>query len=358
MATMQTTVPLRADLSPQSSTLSQSHKLDISTSKSSRRLPFHIPSSLPILPFTANEWSKAIADVKKDYVSRRYGPCVARCNDILQNLRDKTVVEPIYLIYIHFYAASSQESMARTFYHASSQRRNLFYQAKEHYEKASQLITAATNALHSDKTFNLGSVCGDSPSSARTSGMWTPSTVSETSSRSTSISSIDEAHSPTKRQRRRPGHQTDSSIEPQSIVRPDSPTLGLSPLADTSFQDLLDAMPSPPPHRPSSRACIEPATPSDTGSVTSLHSSHRLSVLLADLRSQVTRHLSFIESELTTARQPLPVTTNLGLGDKKQRSMDLRARIERLRAGGWQRRRFDASRYEELRENAMADIIS
>jgi hypothetical protein len=39
------------------------------------------------------------------------------------------------------------------------------------------------------------------------------------------------------------------------------------------------------------------------------------------------------------------------------RSPELQARIERLRAKGWERKRFDARRYEELRENAVADLV-
>jgi hypothetical protein len=38
------------------------------------------------------------------------------------------------------------------------------------------------------------------------------------------------------------------------------------------------------------------------------------------------------------------------------RALDLKARIERLRAEGWQRKRFDPRRYDALCEAALADL--
>ncbi|KAH6888680.1 hypothetical protein B0T10DRAFT_562248 [Thelonectria olida] len=337
-----------------------------SSTRASRRLTPNFPPSLFILPFTSAEWSKAIADVKKDYTCRRFRPCVARCNDILGRLRDKTVVQPVYLIYLHFYAASSQESMAFALHHASPQRLNLLNQAKDHYGKASQLITtAAAIAATNNTTAKRRSLCGavvDSPTSARASGLWTPSLYSESSSRATSISSIEDAFAVSaklKKKRRRASCQSTASFEQsveqaRMISRPDSPTLGLSPLAGSTFQDLLDAMPSPPPGPPNTTPATSEAEDSDTEG-----SARRFSALLVALQSQITRHMSFVEADLAAISKPAPPTpTNLGLGDDERRSLELQARIERLRAGGWQRRRFDASRYQELRENAMADIYS
>jgi hypothetical protein len=93
---------------------------------------------------------------------------------------------------------------------------------------------------------------------------------------------------------------------------------------------------------------------------------HRYSALLTSLQRQVFRHLTFIESELLEivaqeAVPPSPVSVmvvhpvhpSIDAG----RSPELQARIERLRAKGWERKRFDARRYEELRESAVADLV-
>ena len=40
----------------------------------------------------------------------------------------------------------------------------------------------------------------------------------------------------------------------------------------------------------------------------------------------------------------------------REKSADIKARIERLRATGWQRKRFDAGRYEALREQVLSEL--
>ncbi|KAI0482618.1 hypothetical protein GGR56DRAFT_685514 [Xylariaceae sp. FL0804] len=45
-----------------------------------------------------------------------------------------------------------------------------------------------------------------------------------------------------------------------------------------------------------------------------------------------------------------------GGGEGKAATEDLRARIERLRTGGWRRRRFDSRRYEALREQVLGEL--
>lgn len=51
------------------------------------------PSALPMIPYTPAEWTKAVAEVKKLYLHRRYRPCSARCATILDNMKD--TVSPI-----------------------------------------------------------------------------------------------------------------------------------------------------------------------------------------------------------------------------------------------------------------------
>ncbi|KAH7162697.1 hypothetical protein B0J13DRAFT_615322 [Dactylonectria estremocensis] len=390
-----------------------------SSAKSTRRLPQNLPGCLPILPYTSSEWAKAIADVKLAYVSHRYRPCAARCTEILDNLRDAATVKPAYLIYLHFYAASAQEMMSRGLHHASTARVNFLHQAQDHYLKASHLIATIDAAdadinqalfQYSASTIVYEYDFGDSPSSilsSQPSATWSPSirsmpswAPSPSSSNRSSVnrSSMDRFSMDSSRG----NAATSSKRKSDNHVRPDSPTLGLFPFASGTFQDLLNAMPSPPPTVPASppehvRAAQpaelvasagnlahpqpirlsqsfqipervqtpepiqlpEPAQNSEPMEerLPGTGAAHRSSALLSGLQRQITRHLSFIDADLAAARNPPPTATNLGLHDDEHRALDLQARIERLRASGWQRRRFDFQRYQQLREKAIADMM-
>ncbi|KAL6403686.1 uncharacterized protein AUP68_13054 [Ilyonectria robusta] len=335
------------------------------------------PGCLPILPYTSSEWAKAIADVKREYVNQRYRPCAARCTEILDNLRDASTVKPAYLIYLHFYAASAQEMMSRGLHHASTARVNFLHQARDHYLKASHLIAtldaeeAAMNPSflrYSDSSLVYDYDYSGSPTSilsSQPSAMWSPSLRSRgPSPASSSRSSIEYSHSQIKPLKLLKPLKRTSNSHSQVSVRPDSPTLGIAPFADSSFQDLLDAMPSPPtspgiqPDLPSPAEAAEsaPSEPAEQP-LPNVNAMHRSFALLSGLQRQITRHLSFIETDLAQARNPPPTATNLGLRDDERRALDLQARVERLRASGWQRRRFDFQRYEQLREKAMADMM-
>lgn len=43
--------------------------------------------------------------------------------------------------------------------------------------------------------------------------------------------------------------------------------------------------------------------------------------------------------------------------DEEQQIADIQARIARLRASGWQRKRFDPTRYRELCERALYEVV-
>lgn len=54
-----------------------------------KRLSQQAPTPLPVLPYTAADWSKAVAEVKRQYVNRRYRPCSVRCSEILDNIKNE-----------------------------------------------------------------------------------------------------------------------------------------------------------------------------------------------------------------------------------------------------------------------------
>lgn len=63
-------------------------KLSRPPARTPKRHSQQVPASLPVLPFTSAEWKRAIAEIKKCYVTRRYRACSARCNEILTNTKD------------------------------------------------------------------------------------------------------------------------------------------------------------------------------------------------------------------------------------------------------------------------------
>ncbi|KAM0297414.1 hypothetical protein ACHAPM_009540 [Fusarium culmorum] len=357
------------------------------------------------LPFTSTEWSNVIADIKKEFINRRYRPCATRCSDILNKLEDsvsclvnvktkykpnvtQSIVEPAYLIYLHFYAANSLEMLARALDQGVPARTTLLYQARDHYQRASTLINAADStvgpALLRRPSGTMTTLpclhSADSSVSSYVSSTWTSS---HSLSPASSISSIQSA--PTyKRKKKR---VTFSDVPMELLERPDSPTLGLGsflgPARSSSPKFSGNESSIPPALRTSSsqtpRSILTPrsaqneAAPhmqSELDPFRHARSVHRYSALLSGLQRQVFRHLNFIEAELdqqqsivreeekplSPPRRVVVLAASATPNADKVRSLELQARIERLRAKGWERKRFDVRRYAELRESASADM--
>ncbi|KAF4998148.1 hypothetical protein FDECE_11883 [Fusarium decemcellulare] len=363
----------------------ESCRASAADNKSPDYLPESLSESLHVLPHTSTGWSKVIGDVKREYLNRRYRPCATRCSEILDTIKDSTVIEPAYLIYLHFYAASSQEMLARALQPPSPSRTSLLHQARDHYKRASSLINAADSAVGpallrrpSGTTTTLPSLhSADSSVSSYASSTWTSS---HGVSPASSISSIQDTPRPKRKKR-----VTFSEMPMELLERPDSPTLGLGtflgPIRSISPDPLDgDAAPGTPvmPLRPSAtipRSCLTPRSApievmsypgSEFDPFRHARSVHRYSALLTSLQRQVFRHLTFIEAELReTAEQdeqpPSPVSIMLvhpvSASIDERRPPELQARIERLRAKGWERKRFNVRRYEQLREHAVADLV-
>lgn len=55
------------------------------------------PSTLPMLPYTQAEWVRAVSEVKRLHLHRRYRPCSARCSAILDNIKDTVSLPHLHL---------------------------------------------------------------------------------------------------------------------------------------------------------------------------------------------------------------------------------------------------------------------
>ncbi|KAH7329268.1 hypothetical protein B0I35DRAFT_40926 [Stachybotrys elegans] len=319
------------------------------------------------IPSTSLEWKKLLARVKREYIAAKYQACSALCRSTLDAAKGYAQVEPAYLIYLHFYAASTLDIQARALHqNAGPLRMRMLRQARDHYRNASKLAFAEEDAmarplhcswpvppsLHSPSS--SVSSCFTEPMSG---GWRTPSRTSSTSSRS---------HKRSTGRKKSVTFSDDIAVEYplEPLIRPDSPTLGFDETFGRTSPSPLSPEPMIQPLQlgPSSILHFEEAADESSGEddpvfadvFTLDRSIHRYSTILSTLSRQISCHLESIQIEIAAAQQ----STTSHMPTEELRSLELRTRIARLRATGWQRRRFDAKRYQILCETAMADLYS
>ncbi|KAJ0168555.1 hypothetical protein CTA2_4542 [Colletotrichum tanaceti] len=345
-------------------------------SRTWRRLSMQTPASLPVLPYTSAEWSKAVSEVKRQYMNRKYRPCSLRCCEILDNIKESASIEPAYLIYLHFYAASSFDMLSRPLRGTSPYRTKLLQQARDHYTQASNLSKAADETMaRSSRPSSAATSSMHSPSSSvssrASSRTWTNSTA--LSSPTPSVYSVEEAVNNKLSNHQAPQKKRVTFCEApeEPFIRPDSPTLGFEDFLCAPQENeprYLPVLPEEPEPADEPEEMAKPPTPEplnedcDAFDFLQERSIHRYCGLLSSLRSQIAVHIADIEEQLATPSQTIPSVNSFPtraatpeLSDEL-RSLDIKARIERLRQSNWQRRRFDASRYEALRESVLAEL--
>ncbi|KAL8376146.1 hypothetical protein RB595_007316 [Gaeumannomyces hyphopodioides] len=374
--------------------------------------------SLPVLPYTPVEWKRTMAEIKRHHVGKRFRACSSRCVEILDNLKDSSTVEPAHLIYLHFYAANSLEMRARPFPMGTLARGQLLTQARKHYDEAAALILAAEFSVTSRT--RSGSACASglftmttsslhSPSGSVSSGTW--STPTTNSSPTNSVCSFDDmlskssslapsprcsalASTPRSAKAKKtvsfslPKEET-FKFPTEPVIRPDSPTLGFddayfsAPITKQELPELprgpavVHIISEPEEEREYRRIIgrqdeyeydqaffIDPLDDDDYDRSTA-RSVYRYCETLSVLRAQIASHshnldeLMGLPCKATEAASPVSPALSCGSLDSASEEMlalDRQARIERLRRQGWQRKRFDASRYERLCNDVLAEL--
>ncbi|KAK7923415.1 hypothetical protein PG985_007486 [Apiospora marii] len=327
--------------SPLASTHRRQQSLPVVVTRNPRRPSISTTiQQITVLPYTADEWKKTLGEVKQKYLNRKYRTCSAKCCEILDNLKDTSNVEPLHLVYLHFYAASSFEMCARPLSQSSTYRTKLLRDAREHYEDAALLINKAEEvttqksrsgsvssiASHSP-SLSLSSCLNASPRSSMSSGDETPGSKRPTKKKKkVSFSGLPDLEEVTK-----------PMPQPDPYYRPDSPTLGWeesyyvfgtpAPPAPQQEQP-VESLPAPlasvaetepEPESPASFSRKEfsfpspPSTPTppadDDGSTFNLElflqtkSMNRLVSQLSALRSQIAYHRDAIEGLLVSSEE-------------------------------------------------------
>ncbi|KAL7798112.1 hypothetical protein V8C37DRAFT_368714 [Trichoderma ceciliae] len=330
-------------------------------------------------PSTPSQWKRALAEVKRDFINRKYRQCSTRCQEVLDSIKDSHKPDAACLIYIRFYAASALEMQVRSLQHTSPYRTKLLLQARDHYRVAADLAKEDDAAMRRSSSGSLSPMPSLHTPLGSDASFSTIST--RVSSPSLSISSLDSCmKSPNSRPKSKkrvafcdvPSYEPSYASTCEPIIRPDSPTLGFD-------DDWCVRQPTPEPPA----LCPEPLRlgsgrpqfplPSPTNSDFStvqddddnyfdiptaadsfLHarSVHHYCTVLAGLQRQIASHLGWLERDIAAAEDPKPPQVL----SEEMRALELRTRIERLRANGWKRERFDYRRYQALRERALADI--
>ncbi|POR32078.1 Uncharacterized protein TPAR_07740 [Tolypocladium paradoxum] len=313
---------------------------------------------LHILPGSATEWRAALGDVKRAYMNKKYRQCSDRCNEILNHAKDLDKVQPAYLVYLRIYAATALEMQACAVHRSSPHRVSMFQQAQSHYRIASDLAKQADEAMSRPPSRILSHMPSFHSSADSDVSRSSPST--RMSSPAPSLSSVDDNVKPVVKPKKRVAFRDVPIMEP--MVRPDSPTLGFDDWLGRSSPDLL---------YPESILKHENKTPTQADIPTAttpeliqgdeepadpflrVRSLHRCCAILSSIKRQISCHMTILDLEIAACRLPAPVTPT----NDELRTLDVSARVERLRANGWQRPRFNVRRYETLREDALADLV-
>jgi hypothetical protein len=347
-------------------------------------------------------------EVKILYMKRQYKQCSTRCIQILNSIKDpvgtpKTShihtkltnnqyrVHPLYQIYLSFFAASSLELTSRSLHLNSSTKLPLLQQSLTYYQNAESHMEYASfsadpTIVQAVRETRHNSICCTS-SSIRSS---VDSVFSSTSSlRSSIYTGSSAAPSPTS--------SCDSGSEKEVMpthkralsTPPSNPGAGLAPaplkvkkkasfslhlpriLSDDALQlaspsALISAFPSSP------TTISAPPSPTGVSTISEFLLSRaliRYTGHLSDLYNQIKYHIKSVESQIATLRKTrkawrsnLPnLFTDLGSGidgvdADEMKKIELRSRIERLKAGGWKRTRFDGSQYQVLCEKATVEL--
>ncbi|VUC28352.1 unnamed protein product [Clonostachys rosea] len=294
------------------------------------------------VPQTSVEWKKALIGIKKDYLERKYRSCLKQCLDLLDGAKVARTAQAVHLIYLHFYAASTLESQLRCLHQASEFRMQLLKQAQDHYYRASVLAEAELESV--------GYLLRSSAGSSLTNSQY--SFVSSQDSLSTRMSSPSPTFEFEDIEKRL--SITNHSTPNEPYVRPDSPTLGpFSPCTspEPGARELVEELPealrslTASPNEPADQLLL-PSPIGDDESFNRAQALHRYASAITFIRRQIAHHV------LTSKETPSPPAPS----NEEMRALDLKARIERLRAEGWQRKRFDPRRYDALCEAALADL--
>ncbi|PBP27381.1 hypothetical protein BUE80_DR001567 [Diplocarpon rosae] len=319
-------------------------------------------TSLIIQPYSQQEWSSVMEEIRLLYSKGQYKHCAMRCKQILSGMNDPESLD--------FYQKAEQFVEYATF----STDPNIAFASRQ----ISKCGQASHASLASSIRSSVSSVFSTSSASSSHSALATPNSpifdesIFKRSASPASSSESESRHSPTRRLQ--PRKKVSFSLQLPTLSS--ETVLAPSPRPSIAANEsILDAFPAPPSveresekepslsltaRRPSSAL----SNPSPNQSIS------RYCTQLLALKSQLTYHISSIHTQiglLADARKPrrsnLPNQYSpegpkgeLASDEPSTEKTALKERIERLKGQGWNRKRFDGERYQALCERALCEL--
>ena len=341
-----------------------------------------LPSSTSIAfleqPQTLHEWQYVLKFIKVEHQKGQWKQCLKSCNLLLGA---KFSPLPLHVACLHFYAALSEEAIARQMHEMSLARIEALQHVKMCFEQAAMTLPVP------DKLENSRDVCsGDSGSE-----------VDDTASLEDSVSSFEDCHpndvtgSPSSKRLEQPPlvhcamkplplricktlHNEKASFNDkraffESRVQTSKSSPSVSPKTESpSSEKPLPATPPPPLKRRQlapSKYYPKPASLLDSPTTVCFRSpaQQRYHRQLEDFGQMLAKHIYFVDEAIAktkeaqaTGRRRLIKERKLGSDEADENKFDLGARIARLRKKGWARERFVPGKYQELCEKALAEL--
>lgn len=339
-------------------------------------------TALKILPLTENDWNILLEEVKSLYLNGRHKHCSIRCRLILEGIRNSYPVNPIYLVYISYYLATSLETMAFSAPENSSSKLPLYKEALVNYRIAMQELERAPFSADAIRRTSRLSCLSPRSYSVRSSVDSVFSQYSKSSSMTSRSASSDESsqksednesEGPQPRPKKKVSFSASTITSPKNSRKNDDLT-SLDLVSPTSFSDNLSSPSSSRsttpvyslnkvPSKSSFRDPLEPpplALPGNRAQTsTSSPSPKRLAHLLRyhdmllSFRMQLIYHTTSIETIINEMKfHSIPAVKKPTLKFTGSLADRMRFVQEEKRT----RKRFDATRYKDLCERALSEL--
>jgi hypothetical protein len=346
--------------------------------KIKKPLPSSTSRIFPEQPKTIQQWQVALRRIKALYLGGHWKQCVTRCNQLLREEKSQVrwlyvqsptrtdkcnQLTPLYSTYIYFYSALSSESVARHAHDLSTSKLQTLKEAKISYLAASSSLPIADKISYEDsEDWDHESAFTNTSSASEESAILnyyqSNPHVPDRLGYATSPSSVDSNDTVRKMKSLRP-----STLHIRKpIIFTNQQTGELMHLGQ--FPAPPDTPPFTPPPRSTSLQTTTPAPITfSTTSTSWLHSRtyERYNTHLLSFSEMLAKHIRTIDTliqatqEAQVARHTVKRMATYG-DDEDARARDLKARIARLKAGGWRRERFVPEKYQDLCEEALAEL--
>ena len=342
-----------------------------------------LPSSTSLVlleePQSSHEWRYVLKIIKIEYQKGNWKHSLNRCNQLLCA---KHPPLPLHIACLHFYAALSEEAIARQMHNMSLAKIQAFQRAKSCFEHAVSSLPVP------DKRENNSDSCSvDSGSD-----------IDDTISLEDSVSSVEDPQpyditSSLSSKQFEPSSTTLYDLKPlplrickkaqngtssfnekkaffESRLQASKTSPPISPTTKSpGFKKTLQTKPPPPSPkdrlRKTSDSHVIPMTHSYFPAITSFQSraQERYNDQLLDFAQMLAKHVHFVDEAISqtqeaqaTGRRRLIKERKTGTDDADEKAVDLRARIARLKKKGWVRERFVPGKYQNLCAKALAEL--